>query len=121
MSNANKFADLVDLVASPRTVTPRERAHAAAAAVQTSLFGRLRKARGSAVAGRLAWMLVRLAQPDHVDSGAACEALRGFTDADVRLFLEVAKAAAVTAKREGAAEVAAAVVEALAAEVERRG
>ena len=117
----SKFAALIADLAAPPTVTPRERAHAAAAAVQTSLFGRLRKARGSAVAGRLAWMLVRLGQSDHVDCRAAHEAIQSVPLPDVKLFLLAARATRDTAKREGAAEVAGGVVAALESEVERRG
>jgi hypothetical protein len=121
MSNANKFSDLADLLQQPRTVTPREAAHAAATSVQTSLFGRLRKARGSAVAGRVAWMLVRLGQGDHADSGAACEALQGFADSDVRTFLLLAHATRDSLRAGPGAALAGAVAAALEVEGGRRG
>jgi len=111
---------LVDLAAPPQ-VTSRERAHAAAAAVQTSLFGRLRKARGSAVAGRLAWMLVRGASPDHVDCAAALDAIAALPVLDLRAFHLAACGARDSLQAPAAAAVAAALVVVLEAEIGRRG
>ena len=93
----------------------------AATRVQTSLFGRLRRARGSAVAGRLAWMLVRAGQEGHPDSRTACEALQGVGDADVRAFLIAAQGARDTLTDADAGALAAGVVGALEVEGARRG
>ena len=117
----SKYAALLSDLAKPHDVTPLERGRAAAASVQTSLFGRLRKARGSAVAGRVAWMLIRAASPDHDDCSEALDALATLPVADVRTFLIVARGARDTLKSADAAALAGRVVEALETALAIRG
>lgn len=113
MSTSGKYADLVSLATTPRTVTPRELAHAAAQAAQTSLFQRLRREHGGPVAGRLAWMLVRAGQGNHADSEGALDAMAGMPGSTLRSFLRVSIAARDSLRDVGAAALARSIVEAL--------
>jgi hypothetical protein len=117
----SKYDSLLVDLAKPRNVTPSERAAGAAASVQTSLFGRLRKARGSAVAGRTAWMLVRAGSPSHVDCGAALDALATLPDSDLRTFVIVACGARDSLKNAEASALAAAVAAAVEGVLALRG
>jgi len=102
----SKFDALLADLAAPQVVTPRERAHAAACSVQTSLFGRLRRGRSGSNAGRLAWMLIRAAQPDHVECGDALNALAATSTEDLRVWLIAARGARDSLKSAAAAAVA---------------
>ena len=108
----SKYDDLVATLVNPtpRTVTPRETAHASACALQTSLFGRLRKTQGSAVAGRLGWMLVRPGQPEHVDCADALNAIAALPVADLRTLALAVRGARGTLKNAASAELAAEVL-----------
>lgn len=111
----SKYASLVADLSSPVEVTSRELATRAAASVQSSLFGRLRKARGSTMAGRLGWLLIRAAQPEHADYRAAGEALASMGETDLRAFLSVARAARDSLPDPAAAALAGAVAAAIEA------
>jgi len=118
----SKYDDLVATLVNPtpRTVTPRETAHASACALQTSLFGRLRKTQGSAVAGRLGWMLVRSGQPEHVDCADALNAIAALPVADLRTLALAVRGARGALKSGTAAALAAEVLLILEGQIEGR-
>ncbi len=92
--STSKFAGLAALSALPRPApTPREEGAVAVSSVQTSLFSRLKRAKGGPLAGKLSWMLVRAGTPGHPDSEAALAALATFPITDLRMFAIVAAAA----------------------------
>jgi hypothetical protein len=112
----SKFSDLVAIVSQPTTphvMTPAELAHGAASAVQTSLFGRLRRTRGSAVAGRLGWLLVRAGSPDHVDCSAALDALAAMPVTELHLFFAACTISRDALKNAAAAALAGSICDAL--------
>jgi len=117
----NKFSGLAVLASQARVVTPLATAGAAAQSVQTSLFGRLRKARGGPLAGKIAWMLVRAGQPDHVACVDALNELAEFGPGDLRMFLIACRGARDSLKSAAAAALAGAVVAALEAALAGRG
>lgn len=109
----SKYSELAAQCRQPRTVTPSEAARAAVLAVQSSLFNRLRKARGGPLAGRLSWLLIRASQPDHVECPAAVEGLQEFTAEELKAFLAAAIGARDSLPAPAAVRVAVAVVETL--------
>ncbi len=80
------------------------RATAAATSAQCSLYQRLRKSHGNR-AGALAWLLVRLAQPDHREHEEACEAVMAQSPADLTALLAVVRVACGAARAPGARDI----------------
>ena len=80
--------------------------------VQASLFNRLRSTRGKN-AGNLAWLLVRLAQPDHREHDDACTLILAQPLADLTALLSVVSGARAGAKRVAARDMLAAIADAL--------
>jgi len=112
----SKFSDLVSIVSTPPTphvMTPAELAHGAASAVQTSLFGRLRRTRGSAVAGRLGWLLVRAGSPEHVDCADALTALAAMPVTELHVFFAACTISRDALKSAAAAALAGSICDAL--------
>jgi len=117
----SKYDALLSDLAKPRHVTPLETARAAAQAVQTSLFQRLRKAHGGPLAGRLAWMLVRAGDSEHPENGDALMALAGCSPDQLQSFVIACRGARDTLRDGRAAGLARLVVEAIESAIRAAG
>lgn len=80
--------------------------------VQASLFNRLRKQHGKN-AGNLAWLLVRLAQPDHREHDEACAMIVARDSASLSALLSTVSTARDAARPAGARAMCEAIAEAL--------
>ncbi len=109
----NRYDSLIAAMRTPHTVTDRELAARAAQSVQTSIFQRLRRASGGPLAGRLAWMLIRSAQPDHNDHCEAYTALSILTGAELAVLLKAATGARDSMKDAAARALAGDIVDAV--------
>lgn len=93
-------------------IDPSELGPPAYTTVQASLFNRLRKSHGKN-AGNLAWLLVRLAQPDHREHEDAIALILERDAASLAALLSIVGAARAAARPPGARAMLAAIVEAL--------
>lgn len=80
--------------------------------VQASLFNRLRKSHGKN-AGNLAWLLVRLAQPDHREHDEACQMILARDTAALAALSASVGEARTAARTDAARDMFATIVESL--------
>ena len=79
---------------------------AAAASVQASLYGRLKRSYGGSGAGTVAWMLLHAADPDHKRHDAALAALEKRTPSELATLFQATEGAVAAARTAETKEIA---------------